>query len=181
MPQWKRNDWHWAYLQIPALSSLRVSLPNLVPLHIGMWGWKTTLWLVRCPLEPYGSSFHKHGSRCTTEKTMKRVPIFVLLPFQCYAFIWNEYLISFFFYLFRGESTAKWQVTIMYSTVILSSVSRTIEILMLKLLMIICLNSHRDMFLHDYMSSSYPSNSGYLSSCTIQFKWLLPLSYCSHC
>lgn len=103
MPQWKRNEWHWAYLQIPALSSLRVSLPNLVPLHIGMWGWKTTLWLVRCPLEPYGSSFHKHGSRCITEKTMKRIPIFVLLPFQCYAFIWNEYLISFFFFTCSGE------------------------------------------------------------------------------
>ena len=62
------------------------------------------LWLVRCPLQPYGSSFHKYGSSCTTVQlwNYERNPNFCS-PFFPTIWFYLEWIFISSFYL-SGKS-----------------------------------------------------------------------------
>ena len=163
------NPW-----RILALSPIMVLFPNLVPLaeSRGRDVRQPSLWLVTCPLEIYGSSFHKYRSSWTRQYTMKEVQIFVFFLLNIMLLFGMNHL--FLPSTFQRKMNRKTCTNNVFHCVHCHSLIYFL-CSCLQLLKIISLECKWDMILHAFMWGSYSSNSSYPLSFAIQFMAFLPV------
>lgn len=106
MAQWKRTDGYCTFQRNSTIPLLMISFPNWVSFALGVEGCKKLccFWLMKCPLEPCGFSFPKYGQVVPQSKLEKGSEFCSSFLTLCFCLEWIVY---FFFLLFREEWTGK--------------------------------------------------------------------------